>query len=84
VAGVGSAGWAWAGGAAAGVEVEFVAAYGVVQRTPLSGCWNVAFERVARFGGLRRSAGSEAGSGVHAVASPIGGSRASSAASAGK
>ena len=34
-------------GAAAGVEVEFVDADGALRREPLSGCWNVAFERVA-------------------------------------
>lgn len=41
------AGWAgWQPGAVAGVEVEFVGADGVMQREPLSGCWNLAFERV--------------------------------------
>ena len=34
-------------GAAAGVEVEFIDADGTLRREPLSGCWNVAFERVA-------------------------------------
>lgn len=34
-------------GASPGVEVESVGADGVVRREPLSGCWNVAFERVA-------------------------------------
>jgi hypothetical protein len=46
VTGAGSAGW-WQPGAAAGVEVEFAGSDGVVRREPLSGCWNVAFERVA-------------------------------------
>jgi len=32
---------------AAGVEVEFIDADGTRRREPLSGCWNVAFERVA-------------------------------------
>ena len=34
-------------GAAADVEVEFIDADGTPRREPLSGCWNVAFERVA-------------------------------------
>jgi hypothetical protein len=45
VAGAGSAGWQ--PGAVAGVEVEFVGSDGVMQRELLSGCWNLAFERVA-------------------------------------
>jgi hypothetical protein len=46
VAGAGSAD-GWQPGAAGGVEAEFVGAGGVMRRGPLSGCWNVAFERVA-------------------------------------
>jgi hypothetical protein len=46
VAGAGSAG-GWQPGAAVGVEAEFVGADGVMRREWLSGCWNVAFERVA-------------------------------------
>lgn len=45
--------FAWrllAAGAVAGVEVELVGAHGVIQRGPLSRCWNLAFERVARSG----------------------------------
>lgn len=34
-------------GAAADVEVEFIDADSTPRREPLSGCWNVAFERVA-------------------------------------
>ena len=34
-------------GAAADVEVEFIDADGTRRREPLSGCWNVTFERVA-------------------------------------
>jgi len=45
VASAGSAGWQ--PGAVAGVEAEFVGADGVMRREPLSGCWNLAFERVA-------------------------------------
>lgn len=44
------AGWAMGLGPAEGVtdvEVEFVGADGVVRCEPLSGCWNVAFERAA-------------------------------------
>jgi hypothetical protein len=49
--------------AAAGAEVEFVGADGVIQRGPLSVWWNVAFERVApvrgfaSFRGQRNRAG---------------------------
>jgi len=50
-----------AAGAVAGVEVEFVGADGVIQRGPRTRCWNLAFERVAPVGGLRRSAGSATG-----------------------
>ena len=45
MASAGSAGWQ--PGAVAGVEAEFVGADGVMRREPLSGCWNLAFERVA-------------------------------------
>jgi hypothetical protein len=47
VAGAGSAMGRQPAGAAAGVEVEFIDADGTPRREPLSGCWNVAFERVA-------------------------------------
>jgi hypothetical protein len=47
VAGAGSVGGWQPAGAATGVEVEFMGADGVMQREPLSGGWNVAFERVA-------------------------------------
>jgi len=43
VAGAGSA----LGRQPAGIEVEFIDADGTLRREPLSGCWNVAFERVA-------------------------------------
>jgi hypothetical protein len=43
-------------GAAAGVEAEFAGSDGVMRREPLSGCWNVAFERVAPVRDSRRSA----------------------------
>jgi hypothetical protein len=46
VAGAGTAG-GWRLGAVAGVEAEFVGSDGVMRREPLSGCWNLAFERVA-------------------------------------
>jgi hypothetical protein len=45
VAGASSVGWQ--SGAARGVEAEFVGGDGVMRREPLSGCWNLAFERVA-------------------------------------
>jgi hypothetical protein len=38
--------------AAAGAEVEFIDADGTPRREPLSGCWNVAFERVAAVRGF--------------------------------
>jgi hypothetical protein len=47
VAGAGSVGGWQPAGAVTGVEVEFVGADGVMRREPLSGCWNLAFERVA-------------------------------------
>lgn len=50
-----------AAGAAADVEVEFIDVDGTLRREPLSGRWNVAFERVAPVRGLRRSAGSATG-----------------------
>jgi hypothetical protein len=61
VAGVGSAMGRQPAGAAADVEVEFIGADGTPRREPLSGCWNLAFERVAPLRGLRRSAGSATG-----------------------
>lgn len=61
MAGAGSAMGQRPAGAAADVEVEFIDADGTPRREPLSGCWNVAFERVAAFGDLRRSAGSATG-----------------------
>jgi Transposase DDE domain group 1 len=47
VAGPGSAMERQPDGAAADVEVEFIDADGTRRREPLSGCWNVTFERVA-------------------------------------
>lgn len=47
MAGAGSAERPWSAGAASGAEAEFVGSDGVMRREPLSGCWNVAFERVA-------------------------------------
>jgi hypothetical protein len=52
VAGAGSAMGRQRAGAAAGVEVEFIDAEGRPRREPLSGCWNVAFERVAAVRGF--------------------------------
>jgi hypothetical protein len=46
VAGAGSALGRQSAGAAADVEVEFIDADGAPRREPLSGSWNVAFERV--------------------------------------
>ena len=47
MAGAGSVGGWQRAGAVTGVEVEFAGADGVMCRGPLSGCWNLAFERVA-------------------------------------
>jgi hypothetical protein len=47
VAGAGSAMGRQPAGATADVEVEFIDADGTPRREPLSGCWNVAFERAA-------------------------------------
>jgi len=47
MAGAVSAGEPQPSGAAAGVEVEFAGADGVMRREPLGGCWNLVFERVA-------------------------------------
>ena len=47
MAGAGSVAGRRPADAAAGVEVEFIDADGTPRREPLSGCWNVAFERVA-------------------------------------
>ena len=47
--------------AAADVEIEFIEADGTLRREPLSGCWNVAFERVVPVRGFASSAGSATG-----------------------
>lgn len=52
MAGAGSAMGRQRVGAAADVEVEFIDAEGRPRREPLSGCWNVAFERVAAVRGF--------------------------------
>ena len=52
MAGAGSAMWRQPAVAAAGVEVEFIDADGTPRRGPLSGCWSVAFERVAAVRGF--------------------------------
>jgi hypothetical protein len=58
VAGEGSALGLRSAGAVAGVEVEFVGADGVVRLEPLSGCWDVAFERAAPVRGFASFRGS--------------------------
>jgi hypothetical protein len=52
VAGAGSAMGRQRAGAAADVEVGFTGADGTLRREPLSGCWKVAFERVAAVRGF--------------------------------
>jgi hypothetical protein len=54
VAGVGSAMGRPSAGAEADIKVEFTDADGTLWREPLSGCQNVAFERVAAVRGFAR------------------------------
>ena len=52
-------------GAAAGVVVEFIDVDGAPRREPLSGCWNVAFERVAAVRGFASFRGQRHRPGPH-------------------